>query len=167
MKSLNTDTAPQPARDSAASDLARGDTGVAYGRYAAELLRYATSLTRRADAAHDAVQETLLRYFIERRYGRVIEGPRAWLHQVLRNHCLQLAQEAAVELEAQSALENLADERPDPERALQTKEMGREVAAALTARELDCFRLRAGGLRHAEIGGPASEPGVSGLLVSV
>jgi RNA polymerase sigma factor (sigma-70 family) len=131
------------------------------------LLRYATSLTRRADAAHDAVQETLLRYFIERRYGRVIEGPRAWLHQVLRNHCLQLAQEAAVELEAQSALENLADERPDPERALQTKEMGREVAAALTARELDCFRLRAGGLRYAEIGEAMRvRPGTVGALLA-
>ena len=152
MKLLTTAIAPQDASGSPASELAERETGAAYRQYAAELLRYAASLTRSADLARDAVQETFLRYFIERRYGRAIENPRAWLHQVLRNHCFHLLKTAAMNREAEGNIEDVADQRPDPERALRHKEMDRDVAAALTGRELDCFRLRAGGLGYAEIG---------------
>ena len=57
-----------------------------YREHASELSRYAASFSQSRDGAREAVQEIFLRYFIERRYGRQIENPRAWLYHVVRNY---------------------------------------------------------------------------------
>ena len=57
-----------------------------YREHASELSRYAVSFSQRQDSAREAVQEIFLRYFVERRYGRQIENPRAWLYHVLSNY---------------------------------------------------------------------------------
>src|SRR5215469_7004253 len=59
-----------------------------YKEHASALSRYATAFAQNQEGARDAVQEVFLRYFIERRYGRIIENPRAWLYHVLRNYLL-------------------------------------------------------------------------------
>ncbi len=123
-----------------------------YQQYAPGLLRYAASLTRNPDEAHDAVQETFLRFFVERKYGRTIESPRAWLYQVLRNHLLDLIKTAATAREVSS--EDL-DRHPAPgisaEAMIQGEELAQQIAAKLSDREFSCLRLRTEGLGYAEI----------------
>lgn len=57
-----------------------------YGEHTSALSRYAFSFARNQDGARDAVQQIFLRYFVQRRYGRQIQNPRAWLYVVLRNY---------------------------------------------------------------------------------
>jgi len=139
-----------------------------YQQHAEELLRYGALLGRSEDLARDAVQEAFLRYFVERRYGRAIGNPRAWLYRVLRNHILDLLKTAALNhSDLKGSVEDLSDQRLDPERALQEREAARGVEEVLTSRELDCFRLRAGGLCYAEIGKAMGvRPGTVGALLA-
>ena len=123
-----------------------------YDLHAVELLRYATTLLSNPDAARDAVQEVFLRYFVERRYGRSIESPRAWLYQVLRNYVLDHLNTFAVKNQvAPEAIEHMAAAGHDPEQMLQRSEITRNLESALTARESDCLRLRIQGLSYSEI----------------
>jgi DNA-directed RNA polymerase specialized sigma24 family protein len=50
-----------------------------YAEHAANLKRHAANIVRCDDLAGDAVQETFMRYFAERSFGRAIAHPRAWL----------------------------------------------------------------------------------------
>jgi sigma-70-like protein len=59
-----------------------------YREHASGLSRYAESFARNQAGAREAVQEIFLRYFIERRYGRHIDNPRAWLYFVLHSNLL-------------------------------------------------------------------------------
>jgi RNA polymerase sigma-70 factor (ECF subfamily) len=123
-----------------------------YQEHAAGLLRHAATMVRGQDEAGDAVQEAFLRYFVERTYGRVIDHPRAWLHEVLRHHLLDRLKALASRREiASEDLEDLPDRREDPEQRLARREMALHVAAALTGRELDCLRHRGAGLSYLEI----------------
>lgn len=104
------------------------------------------------EEANDAVQEAYLRYFIQRRYGREIDNPRAWLYQVLHNYLLDRLKSIAGKLEvASEKLEGIADPSQNPERLMQCRELATEIASALTGRELHCLRLRAGGFCYEEI----------------
>jgi RNA polymerase sigma-70 factor (ECF subfamily) len=123
-----------------------------YQAHAPELLRYAGTLLSDRDAARDAVQEAFLRYFLERRYGREIDNPRAWLYQVLRNYGLDHLNTFAVKNQVtSSSLDHLPAQEHNPEQILQGSEITRELQATLTARESDCLRLRIQGLSYAEI----------------
>src|SRR5260370_10737212 len=77
-------TAPATA-GSSASEI-EGEVVTLHEQFAENLFRYAASISDDNDLAHDAVQETFLRYFVQRQYGRQIGNPRAWLYQVLRNY---------------------------------------------------------------------------------
>src|ERR1044071_4016006 len=59
-----------------------------YSRNGGALLRYGACFTPEMGVAQDAVQEAFLRYFTERRCGRVIGNPQAWLYQVVRHFLL-------------------------------------------------------------------------------
>jgi len=136
----------------------------------ADLFRYAASLADDADAARDAVQETFLRYFIERRYGRVIECPRGWLYRVLRNYLLdRLKAGSTVRHADPRLLESLPAARGNPEVPFRNSEIAREIAGALSPREFDCLCLRAEGLSYLEIAAALDiQPGtVAALLARV
>lgn len=121
--------------------------------YAEALLRFGATFTSDAAACHDAVQEAFLRYFIERRYGRVITHPQAWLYRVVRNYLLDRMKAAAVRQEVAVAnAESVPAGQHNPEIALQGSEVAREIASMLTMRELECLRLRATGFSYDEIG---------------
>lgn len=123
-----------------------------YREHATGLLRYARTIAKDAEEARDAVQESFLRYCMERRYGRNIESPRAWLFQVLRNHLLTKWNSAAEAREVGSErLDAMPGERVDPEAMASRQQRAREIQAQLSERELDCLRLRAEGLSYAEI----------------
>lgn len=123
-----------------------------YQEHAAGLWRYAASMARSQEDAGDAVQETFLRYFIERSYGRGIGQPRAWLYQVVHNYLLDARKAIASKREvASEGLDDVPDGRENPEQQLARREMAQHFAAALTERELDCVRLREAGLSYVEI----------------
>lgn len=124
-----------------------------YNVCAAELLRFACTFTCESQAAHDAVQEAFVRYFIERRYGRAITHPRPWLYQTVRNYMLDRMKSAAVRQEvAVEQAESLPGCERDPQARVEGSETAREIAAELTTRELECLRLRSRGLTYDEIG---------------
>jgi RNA polymerase sigma-70 factor, ECF subfamily len=141
-----------------------------YEQHAAELLAYAVSLAGSQDRAADAVQEALLRYFIERSYGRKIEHTRAWLYRVLRNYVLDRLGSAAARHEVSpDGLPDVAGPNQDPESRLRFSQTARQVASELTPRELECLRLRADELSYEEIATVMGvHPGtVSALLTRV
>jgi RNA polymerase sigma factor (sigma-70 family) len=49
-------------------------------------------------------------------------------------------------------LDQIPDTSPGPDRNLRSTELARELTSILSARELDCLRLRGEGLSYAEIG---------------
>ncbi len=121
--------------------------------YAASLLHYAGSIADTEETAHDAVQEAFLRYFVERRYGRAILNPRAWLFQVLRNYLSDRMNSASARREVR--VENMdvhPDRGNDPEVLARQSQMARNIEANLSDRELDCLQLRTEGLSYGEIG---------------
>jgi len=123
-----------------------------YQENADGLFRYAYLLVRNREAAQDAVQEIFLRYFSGRMAGSVVERPKAWLFQVLRNHLLDgLKAAGARTVVGLETLRDWPDSRQDPESDYRLEEMARRVWALLSPRELECFRLRAEGLRYDEI----------------
>jgi RNA polymerase sigma factor (sigma-70 family) len=124
-----------------------------YEAHAAALLRYASSLARGQTDSNDAVQEAFLRYFVERRYGRQISNPQAWLYQVLHNFLVTVLAKAASQCAAADALDNVSARESDPEMLVECRERAQAIAASLTSRELDCLRLRTEGRSYAEIGG--------------
>lgn len=121
-----------------------------YHAHAAELLRYAGTMTPTPEQARDAVQEAFLRFFAERRYGRAIDHPRAWLYQVLRNFLLTALAAGRREVPAEN-LGAVPDAAADPESRAQRREHSREILARLSPREVDCLRLRAEGRSYSEI----------------
>lgn len=124
---------------------------VIYREHAAKLSRFAASFAHDPDGARDAVQEVFLRYFIERRYGRQIENPRAWLYHVLRNYLLdQHRTTNKWEIIAEN-LDQMPGGAPNPEGMMKHSQMAREIEAKLSEREMDCLRLRAQGSGYAEI----------------
>jgi len=136
--------------------------------HGAAILRYAESLSGDSEMARDAVQEVFLRYFIERRYGRSIESPRAWLHRVLRNYLLDRLKAFAASRQAvPEVLESLPAREASPEEAVRDSEVAQQIAAILTSRELACLRLRAEGFSYVEIASAmAIRTGTVGALLA-
>jgi RNA polymerase sigma-70 factor (ECF subfamily) len=130
-----------------------GEVVCLHEQFADNLLRYASSIADSDDLANDAVQETFLRYFIQRQYGREISNPRAWLYQVLRNYLRDRAAAASTKREVPGEnLDRLAADGNDPETLVERSQTAREIAACLSDRELECLQLRTEGLSYEEIG---------------
>jgi RNA polymerase sigma-70 factor (ECF subfamily) len=122
-------------------------------QYSASLLRYAQSIAESDELARDAVQETFLRYFVQRQYGREIVNQRAWLYQVLRNYLRDRMGAASASREVPGEnLDRLASKDHDPEALVDQQQRAREIANCLSDRELECLQLRNEGLSYEEIG---------------
>ena len=124
-----------------------------YRQHSAALVRYGALFGPAGEAAHDAVQETFLRYFLERRTGRTIGNPAGWLYAVMRHYLLgRLRHEVRANLVVvDTNLERLPTPERDPEALYVQSEWSRRLASLLTVRELECLTLRAGGLSYQEI----------------
>jgi RNA polymerase sigma-70 factor (ECF subfamily) len=121
--------------------------------HAGELLRYARGAGGCEELAREAVQETFLRYFIERTYGREIVYQRAWLFEVLRNYLRDRASAAAIHRELPMEHAELRpDLRPSPEMVVGGIQTAEKIAESLSPREFECLRLRTQGLSYGEIG---------------
>ena len=136
-----------------ADDLER-EVAALYVRHSGELLRFAAFILRPQDGAGDAVQETFLRYFAERKCGGSIDNPRAWLYRVLHNYIRDRQDRASVKREVSSeGTSEPLDTAKDPEERLVRSQIAREVVASLTSRELDCLLLRAEGMSYEQMAG--------------
>jgi RNA polymerase sigma-70 factor (ECF subfamily) len=124
-----------------------------HAQHATALLRYARSIIGNDETAREGLQETFLRYFIERSYGRQILYPKAWLFGVLRNYLYDRA--TAVSLLREISFEH-AETKPDlspsPEQLAGGMQTAKQIANSLSERELQCLRLRTEGLSYGEIG---------------
>jgi RNA polymerase sigma-70 factor, ECF subfamily len=144
------------------------EIGALHHMHASAMVRFAFTITSDRGVCQDAVQEAFLRYFIERRYGRSITNPRAWLYQVVRNYLFDLIKSASAGQEvAFEEVDSLPDAQHDPEQMVERSDRVREIATALSARELQCLRLRSDGLSYDEIGLAMSiTPGTVGALLA-
>jgi RNA polymerase sigma-70 factor (ECF subfamily) len=119
-----------------------------YGEYAPSMLRYALLLTGDTHAAQDAVQEAFLRYFVHRGNGQPIRSPKAWLARVMRNFVLDTVKKADGKFHLDSSrLRGLSSGDGGHE----SFHLADTLAAVLTARELECLRLRAEGFCYADV----------------
>lgn len=116
------------------------------------MLRYAALMTESAETAQDAVQEAFLRYVAFRGSGEEVRSPKAWLVRVMRNYLLDMARQSRSRVHV--SLEEAHG------RAAHTAAGGRDgllahvadmLPSLLSARELECLRLRAEGFGYAEI----------------
>ena len=122
-----------------------------YQEHAGLLLGYAASFAHNADYARDAVQEVFTRYFIERRYGREIRNPRAWLYHVMRNYLLDRQRTLGRREVISDDLDRMPGRQRNPEGMLRRSELAQKLISLLSDREMDCLRLRSEGLEYAEI----------------
>jgi RNA polymerase sigma-70 factor (ECF subfamily) len=139
-----------------------------HDQHAPELLGYARRVANSEETAREAMQEAFLRYFIERTYGREIANPRAWLFQVLRNYIMDRVSALSTQREvAHEDIDRLADLRQNPEMGVEGSQMARELADALSARELECLCLRSEGFSYDEIGAAMRlRPGTVSAMLS-
>lgn len=139
-----------------------------YGEYSEGMFRYAFLLLANREAAQDALQEAFLRYFVARSGNRSIERPRAWLFRVLRNYLLDQLKALSLRKEVDLAqMRNYPDLRQDPESEFRLEQIVRSLRGLLSPRELECFRLRAEGLRYDEIAEVLEvRPGTVGALLA-
>jgi len=140
---VNEDLAPETCREIEAL----------YQEHAADLLSYAQAQAQAhgACSAQDAVQESFLRYFMERSCGRRIDNPRTWLYRAIRNYILDRmnASSSNLEVGADRPVEKAA---ASPDLVEQAEAAG-QIASLLSGREMECLRLRAQGCSYDEIAG--------------
>jgi RNA polymerase sigma-70 factor (ECF subfamily) len=139
-----------------------------YRSHSHGLTRYAATICPDWELAEDAIQESFLRYFLARKEGQGIRSPAAWLYRVLRN--LLLDERKRVWFRSSTGLEAARDQ-PDsgqnPEARLEREELSERLLRSLSARELECLRLRMEGLAYQEIAAVLRiRPGTVGALLA-
>jgi RNA polymerase sigma-70 factor (ECF subfamily) len=141
-----------PKADVAESSLTfEGDLAELYREMAPQLFRYGVLLTRDFSLAQDAVQETFLRYYLQRKQGEV-KAERAWLFRVLRNYVLDLQKSVASKMSV--GLEEARfypDKSHSPDRVFEQSEAVKVAIQVLSPRELQCLQLRTEGFSYREI----------------
>ena len=163
-----TENRPSPEGAYRCADTIEQEVVLLYRENAAGLFRYGIVLAKNREAAQDAVQEAFLRYFVARSERQPVERPKAWLFRVVRNYLLDALKASSARTEVGlDAVGRWADTRPDPESEYRFAEMSRRLWELLSPRELECFRLRAEGLRYDEIAAVLSlRSGTVGALLA-
>jgi RNA polymerase sigma factor (sigma-70 family) len=153
---------PPPAKEKLAEEIA-----ALYAKEAPGMLRYACPLTGDTDMARDAVQEAFFRFFLSRSAGQSIVSPRAWLFRVVRNYLLDHKRAASRNIGDVEALLNLPAP-PHVSGEERVSDLLQELAQiGLSAREIECVRLRMEDLRYDEIAGVLGlQPGTVGALLT-
>lgn len=151
----------------APAERAQRDVAALYEERGEEFLHYALVLGRDEELARDALQEAFMRYFVALFEGNKIVAPRAWIYRVMHNYLLDRIKEGR-RLKEHRLIEKLSyAQDQDIEGECFRQEFLRLIRTALTAREYDCLRLRAGGMRYQEIAATLDlKCGTVGTLIS-
>ncbi len=139
-----------------------------YRTTARQLFRYGLLLSRNVGLVEDAVQETFLKFHVQREQRGAIQDQKAWLFRVLHNYILdqQKSHSTKMSVDLKAAYE-CADKAQSPERVFQYSEAMRLALALLSPREMQCLQLRAEGFSYKEIAGIlVIEPGTVGALLT-
>ena len=123
-----------------------------YERESGAILRYACALAGDRETAHDAVQEAFFRFFLCRSSGQEIRSPKGWLFRVVHNYVMDQRRAGC---RSEVGIESLAN-MPCPSHASEgdghVSDLLRELPQiGLSAREIECVRLRTEDLRYDEI----------------
>ena len=139
-----------------------------YRSTAGNLLRYAMLVARNSSLAQEAVQETFLKFYVQRARGELRGGGRAWLFRVARNYILD--QQKSLRARTSVSLDEAhvcQDQRHSPEKAFEQSEAVRRALRLLSPRELECLQLRTEGCTYKEIAAVLGiEPGTVGALLA-
>jgi RNA polymerase sigma-70 factor (ECF subfamily) len=123
-----------------------------FEREAGGILRYARGLGMDEGAADDALQEAFFRLFLCRSAGQEIRSPRAWLFRVVHNYALDQQRAGFRNNIALEALAQVASPPQSPEPGLRVSDLMSELPQiGLSAREMECVRLRTEDLSYEEI----------------
>jgi len=123
-----------------------------YEKEAGGILRYAGALAHNRETAHDALQEAFLRFFLCRSAGQDIRSPRGWLFRVAHNYVLDQIKAGSRNEVGVDSLLNMPCPAHRPDNEGRVSDLLQElVQIGLSAREMECVRLRAEDLRYEEI----------------
>jgi len=138
-----------------------------YREMAPQLFRYGVLLTRNPSIAQDAVQETFLKYYVQRQQGEV-QAERAWLFRVLRNYVLDQQKSLGTKLSVGlEEARSYPDKGYSPEKVFAQSEAMKLALQVLSPRELQCLQLRTEGFTYKEIAEILDiEPGTVGALLA-
>lgn len=138
-----------------------------YQATASHLFRYGLLLTRNETLAQDAVQETFLRYYTQRKRGEV-HAERAWLFRVLRNYVFDVQKSAGISMSVSlDDVRAFQDRACSPEKTFERSEAMRLALQALSPREMQCLQLRTEGFSYREIAAILDiNPGTVGALLA-
>lgn len=124
-----------------------------YDAEAPGMLRYAAMVAGNPETAQDALQVAFFRFFIARSAERHFQSPKAWLYRVVRNYVLdQKRSFSRNEVGIESAL-NLPCPMGEAPGFTGSELVERAAGIGLSAREIECVRLRTEGLRYEDIAG--------------
>lgn len=139
-----------------------------YEREAGGILRYAGALAQNAETAHDALQEAFFRFFLCRSAGQQIRSPKGWLFRVARNYVLDQKRAGPRSEVGIESLANVAGPPHPSESDSQVSDLLQELPRiGLSAREIECVRLRTEDLRYEEIAGVLGlQSGTVGALLT-
>jgi RNA polymerase sigma-70 factor (ECF subfamily) len=123
-----------------------------YERESGAILRYACALAGDQETAHDALQEAFFRFFLCRSSGQQIHSARGWLFRAVHNYVMDQKRAGS---RSEVGVEWLAN-MPCPPRPSESdgyvSDLLRELPQiGLSAREIECVRLRTEDLRYEEI----------------
>jgi DNA-directed RNA polymerase specialized sigma24 family protein len=125
---------PVEAGSSATSSALEQELVCLYQEHAAALSRYAVSFAR---------------YFIERRYGRIMANPRTWLYHVLRNYLLDWYRRVNNREVIAENLDHMPGGQQNRERILQRSETARGfVSMYVSAETPNSFTSRRRQIRY-------------------
>lgn len=123
-----------------------------YRMIAQGLTRYTLCIVKDIDIAQEVVQEAFLRYYECRLKREPAPMSQGWIYRVARN--LAIDQVRAARTRNRADLTDAAqvpDNRHSVEREFERIEAMNQVAAILTAREMECLQLRFEGFKYKEI----------------
>jgi RNA polymerase sigma factor (sigma-70 family) len=128
-----------------------GEIAELYQRDGSAILRYAWTLAGDKETAHDALQEAFFRFFLCRSAGQEIRSAKGWLFRVAHNYVLDQRKARARNEIAIDSIANMPSPLPQVDSDSISDLLQRLAGIGLTAREIECVRLRAEDLRYEEI----------------
>lgn len=143
---MGSDTISPPRRTEIEAEVAE-----LYRRDGTAILRYAWTLAGDKETARDALQEAFFRYFLCRSAGQEIRSAKGWLFRVAHNYVLDQKKARSRNEIAIDALANMPSPVPHADSESLSDILQRLPHIGLTAREIECVRLRAEDLRYEEI----------------
>jgi RNA polymerase sigma-70 factor (ECF subfamily) len=122
-----------------------------YERESGSILRYAWALAGDQETAHDALQEAFFRFFLCRSAGQQIRSAKGWLFRVAHNYVLDQKKASSRNAVGIESLANVPSPTPHAESEDLSDLLRKLPQIGLSAREIECVRLRTEDLRYEEI----------------